>query len=190
LRARKADATFTGEGHLRQRSWVSSFRSRRSEARTRIIEAAQTERKRLERDLHDGAQQRLVALSLELGLLEERFAGDADAKAALEQTRREVTESLRELRELAQGIHPAVVTGHGLAVALKTLAARAQVPVRLTLALDARLPERQEVAAYYVVAESLTNVAKYASASSAAVEVATRGRAPRGRGRRRRHRRG
>jgi signal transduction histidine kinase len=140
-------------------------------SRARIIEAAQTERQRLERDLHDGAQQRLVALSLELGLLEERVAGDADATAALAQTRREVTESLRELRELAQGIHPAVVTGHGLAVALKTLAARAQVPVRLTVDLDGRLPERQEVAAYYVVAESLTNVAKYACASSAAVEV-------------------
>jgi signal transduction histidine kinase len=140
-------------------------------SRARIIEAAQSERQRLERDLHDGAQQRLVALSLELGLLEERFAGDADATAALEQTRREVTESLRELRELAQGIHPAVVTGHGLAVALKTLAARAQVPVRLTVDLDGRLPERQEVGAYYVVAESLTNTAKYARASSVAVDV-------------------
>jgi signal transduction histidine kinase len=140
-------------------------------SRARIIEAAQTERQRLERDLHDGAQQRLVALSLELGLLEQRFERDAEAKAALDQTRREVTESLRELRELAQGIHPAVVTGHGLAVALKTLAARAQVPVRLSVDLDGRLPDRQEVAAYYVVAESLTNVAKYAHASSAAVEV-------------------
>jgi signal transduction histidine kinase len=140
-------------------------------SRARIVEAAQTERQRLERDLHDGAQQRLVALSLELGLLEERFEADADAKAVLEQTRREIAESLRELRALAQGIHPAVVTGHGLAVALKTLVARAQVPVRLTVDLDRRLPERQEVAAYYVVAESLTNVAKYACASSAVVEV-------------------
>jgi signal transduction histidine kinase len=140
-------------------------------SRARIIEAAQTERQRLERDLHDGAQQRLVALSLELGLLEQRFEAEPDARAALDQTRREVTESLRELRELAQGIHPAVVTGHGLAVALKTLAARAQVPVRLTVDLDARLPERQEVAAYFVVSESLTNIAKYACASSAAVDV-------------------
>ncbi len=140
-------------------------------SRARVIEAAQTERQRLERDLHDGAQQRLVALSLELGLLEQRFEREPDAKAALDQTRREVTESLRELRELAHGIHPAVVTGHGLAVALKTLAARAQVPVRLTVDLDGRLPERQEVAAYYVVSESLTNVAKYACASSAAVAV-------------------
>jgi signal transduction histidine kinase len=140
-------------------------------SRARIIEAAQTERQRLERDLHDGAQQRLVALSLELGLLEERFERDPEAKAALDQTRREVTESLRELRELARGIHPAVVTGHGLAVALKTLAARAQVPVRLTVDLDGRVPERQEVAAYYVVSESLTNIDRYARASSAAVEV-------------------
>lgn len=140
-------------------------------SRARIIEATQTERQRLERDLHDGAQQRLVALSLELGLLEQRFEGDPDAKAALDQTRREITESLRELRELARGIHPAVVTGHGLAVALKTLVARAPVPVRLTVNLDGRLPERHEVAAYYVVSESLTNIAKYASASSAAVEI-------------------
>jgi signal transduction histidine kinase len=140
-------------------------------SRARIIEAAQTERQRLERDLHDGAQQRLVALSLELGLLEERFEAHPDAREALDQTRREIMESLRELRELAQGIHPAVVTGHGLAVALKTLVARAQVPVRLTVDLDGRLPERQEVAAYYVVSESLTNIAKYACASSAAVEV-------------------
>jgi signal transduction histidine kinase len=140
-------------------------------SRARIIEAAQAERQRLERDLHDGAQQRLVALSLELGLLEERFEADRDARVALDQTRREVTESLRELRELAHGIHPAVVTGHGLTVALKTLAARAQVPVRLTVDLDGRLPERHEVAAYYVVSESLANIAKYACASSAAVEV-------------------
>jgi signal transduction histidine kinase len=140
-------------------------------SRARIIELAQTERQRLERDLHDGAQQRLVALSLELGLLEQRFADEPAARDALDQTRREVTESLRELRELAHGIHPAVVTGHGLPVALKTLAARAQVPVRLIVDLDGRLPERQEVAAYYVVSESLTNVAKYACASSAVVEV-------------------
>jgi signal transduction histidine kinase len=140
-------------------------------SRARIVEATQAERQRLERDLHDGAQQRLVALSLELGLLEERFDDDPEAKIALDQTRREVAESLRELRELARGIHPAVVTGHGLAVALKTLAARAPLPVRLRVDLHGRLPERQEVAAYYVVSESLTNVAKYARATSAAVEV-------------------
>jgi len=140
-------------------------------SRARIIEAAQTERQRLERDLHDGAQQRLVAISLELGLLEERFEGDPEAKAAIDQTRREVAESLHELREIAHGIHPAVVTAHGLGVALKTLVARAPLPVRLTVDLDGRLPERQEVAAYYVVSESLTNVSKYARASSATIHV-------------------
>ena len=108
---------------------------------------------------------------LELGLLEQRFAADPDARDALDQTRREVSESLRELRELAHGIHPAVVTGHGLAVALKTLVARAPVPVRLSVQLDGRPPGRQEVAAYYVVSESLTNLARYACASSAAVDV-------------------
>jgi signal transduction histidine kinase len=140
-------------------------------SRARLVDAAQIERQRLERNLHDGAQQRLVALSLELGLLEERLESDVEARAALDQTRREVAESLRELRELAQGIHPAVVTAHGLAVALKTLAARAVVPVRLTVDLAGRLPERQEVAAYYVVSECLTNIAKYACAGSASVEV-------------------
>ena len=169
------DAVTTATGFALENARLhAELRARLEElkgSRARIIEAAQTERQRLERNLHDGAQQRLVALSLELGLLERRFEAEPDARVALDQTRREVTESLRELRELAHGIHPAVVTGHGLAVALKTLAARAQVPVRLTVDLDGRLPERQEVAAYYVVSESLTNVAKYARAASAAVEV-------------------
>jgi signal transduction histidine kinase len=85
--------------------------------------------------------------------------------------RRELTESLDELRELARGIHPAVLSGHGLAVALESVAARAPVPVKLDVTLDDRVPEAVEVAAYYLVAESLTNVAKYAEASSATVAV-------------------
>ena len=93
-------------------------------SRARVVEAAQTERQRLERNLHDGAQQRLVAMSLELTLLERRFAHDDEAKRAVDQVRRELAESLEELRELARGIHPAVVTGHGLAVALESVAAR------------------------------------------------------------------
>ncbi|HEV7642166.1 MAG TPA: histidine kinase, partial [Gaiellaceae bacterium] len=141
-------------------------------SRARIVEAAQLERQRLERNLHDGAQQRLVALSLELGLLESRLAADPAGARQLEQARRELAESLEELREVAHGIHPAVVTGHGLAVALQTLAARAPVPVRLTVDLDERLPEGQEVAAYYLVSESLANVAKHARASSVSVDVA------------------
>ena len=141
-------------------------------SRVRILEAAQAERRRLERNLHDGAQQRLVALSLELGLLETQFAGDAQSRQQLAQAREELARSLQELRELARGIHPAVVTGHGLAVALETLTARAPLPVRLTVDLDERLPEGHEVAAYYLVSESLANVAKHAQATAVTVEVA------------------
>jgi signal transduction histidine kinase len=139
--------------------------------RARILDASQSERRRLERDLHDGAQQRLVALSLELGLLEARLGGDPDARRSLSQARSEVSRSLDELRALARGIHPAIVTGHGLAVALEGLAARAPVPVHLDVQIGPDVPESIEVAAYFLVAESLTNVAKYAHASGASVAV-------------------
>jgi signal transduction histidine kinase len=141
-------------------------------SRRRVIEAGQEERQRLERNLHDGAQQRLIALSLELGLLEERVASDPEANRRLDQARREIALSLEELRDIARGIHPAVVTGHGLAVALESLAAHAAVPVRLEVDVADRMPERLEVAAYYVVSEGLVNVAKHARARSATVAVA------------------
>ena len=141
-------------------------------SRVRVIEAGQKERQRLERNLHDGAQQRLIALSLELSLLEERFAADPDARARLGQVKQEVALSLEELRDVARGIHPAVVTGHGLAVALESLAAQAPVPVRLSVAPEARLSDQVEVAAYYVVCESLANIAKHSHATSASVAVA------------------
>jgi signal transduction histidine kinase len=140
-------------------------------SRARIVEASQQERKRLERNLHDGAQQRLIALSLELSLLEEQLDGDPDASARLGLARREIAASLEELREVALGIHPAVVSGHGLEVALEQLVARAPVPIRLTVEVDGRLPDALEVAAYYLVSESLANLGKYAQASSARVEV-------------------
>jgi signal transduction histidine kinase len=140
-------------------------------SRERVIEAGQRERQRLERDLHDGAQQRLIALSLDLRLLEERLADDPDARAQIDQARREIALSLEELRDVAHGIHPAVVSGHGLAVALESLAARAPVPVRLKVDLDGRVGEPLEVAAYYVVSESLANIGKHAHASSASVAV-------------------
>jgi signal transduction histidine kinase len=143
-------------------------------SRARILEAGRTERQRLERNLHDGAQHRLVALSLQLSLLEEQLIGDRSATAQLEQARREIDTSLDELREIARGIHPAVVSGHGLAVALEQLAAGASVPVQLTVELQERLPEALEVAAYYLISESLANIGKYANASSAKVEVARR----------------
>ena len=139
-------------------------------SRARVIEEGQKERKRLERDLHDGAQQRLVALALNLRLLERRVT-DPGARAELDAAQREVDLSLAELRDLARGIHPAVVTGHGLAVALEQVAARAPQPVRLSVDVGGRLPEPVEVAAYYVVTESLTNVAKHAHASNVDVTV-------------------
>jgi signal transduction histidine kinase len=141
-------------------------------SRGRVIEAGQHERQRLERDLHDGAQQRLIALSLELTLLKEQLAGHPDAVSRLDQARGEIALSLEELRDVARGIHPAVVSGHGLGVALESLAARAPVPVQLAVDLDTRVHERIEVAAYYVVSESLANVGKHAEASSVSVDVA------------------
>jgi signal transduction histidine kinase len=140
-------------------------------SRARMIDAGQRERQRLERNLHDGAQQRLIALSLELSLLEQRLEGDSEATTRLDQARREIALSLEELRDVARGIHPAVLSGHGLQVALESIAARASVPVRLTVELDRRLQERLEVAAYYVVSESLTNIAKHAGATRATVDV-------------------
>jgi signal transduction histidine kinase len=141
-------------------------------SRDRVIEAEQKERERLERNLHDGAQQRLIALSLDLGRLEAHLSSDPDGIARLDQARREIALSLEELRDVARGIHPAVVSGHGLAVALESLAACAPVPVRLTVELDGRLHERVEVAAYYVVSESLANIGKHAQADAATVAVA------------------
>jgi signal transduction histidine kinase len=141
-------------------------------SRARIVEAGQRERQRLERNLHDSAQHRLVALSLQLSLLQEQLAADRSAAAQLEHARREIDTSLDELREIARGIHPAVVSAHGLAVALEQLAARAPVPVHLSVQIEGRLPEEVEVAVYYLISESLANIGKHAQASSATVEVA------------------
>jgi signal transduction histidine kinase len=145
-------------------------------SRARVIEAGQKERQRLERDLHDGAQQRLVALSLDLGVLESRLGGDPDANSILAKARDEVAVSLAELRDVARGLHPAVLTAHGLAVALESLAAHTTVPVRLSVDLQERVAERVEVAAYYVVSESLANIGKHARATAATVDVAHTGR--------------
>jgi signal transduction histidine kinase len=153
--------------HVELRARLEELRG----SRARIVESAQGERQRLERNLHDGAQQRLVALSLDLGLLEEQLAGDRSATERIHKARREVAASLEELREIARGIHPAVVTAHGLAVALEQLAAHATVPIYLRVKDPGRLSEAIEVASYYVVAESLTNVGKYAQASEATVDV-------------------
>ena len=144
-------------------------------SRARIVRAGDEERSRLERNLHDGAQQRLVALSLALRLVESRLDTDpAGAREMLEASAEELTLALEELRELARGIHPAILTNRGLPAALEALATRAPVPVELHSVCQDRLPPSVEAAAYYVVAESLTNVAKYAQASAAQVSVTRR----------------
>ena len=140
-------------------------------SRARMVEAGHRERKRLERDLHDGAQQRLIALSLELGVLGEGLHSDPGTQEQLDRARGEIAASLEELRAVARGIHPAVVSGHGLEVALEQLAARAPVPVRLRVTIGSRLPERLEVAAFYLVSEGLANIAKHAHALTATVDV-------------------
>jgi PAS domain S-box-containing protein len=140
-------------------------------SRARLVRAEETARRALERDLHDGAQQRLVALSVSLRLLESRMQSDRDAALELlTGAHAELAHALKELRELARGIHPAVLTDRGLRPALETLASRSPVPVDL-VAPDERLMADVEAAAYYVVAESLTNVAKYARATAVQVRV-------------------
>jgi PAS domain S-box-containing protein len=136
-------------------------------SRARIVAAGDAERRRLERNLHDGAQQRLVSLALMLRLAARRHPEDADLGSAGQ----ELTFALEELRELARGIHPAVLTERGLAPAVESLAARAPLPVEVSIDLLERLPDSVEAAAYYVVAEALTNVAKYACASVVFVGV-------------------
>jgi signal transduction histidine kinase len=140
-------------------------------SRARVIEASQKERQRLERNLHDGAQQRLIALALRLSLLERQLGDDPRAREQLTVAREEIAQSLDELRDVARGLHPAVLSGHGLTVAVESLAVRAPLPVRLHLEVG-RLPEPVEVSAYYVVSESLANIAKHAQASVADVSLA------------------
>jgi signal transduction histidine kinase len=142
------------------------------DARSRIIAAADAERRRIERDLHDGAQQRLVALALNLRMAEQRAeSGDPAAAELVRQAGEEANLALKELRDLARGIHPAILTNRGLPAALEDLAARATVPVEVTATPDGRLPDAVEAAAYFVVSECLANIGKHAQASSATVAV-------------------
>ena len=140
-------------------------------SRARLVQAGDSERRRLERNLHDGAQQRLVSLALGLRLVSTRLEPDSEEQRLLAAAREDLAASLQELRELAQGIHPAVLSDYGLGVALESVATRASLPVELTVAVDGPLAPAVEVAAYYLVCEALTNVAKYASASCASVQI-------------------
>ena len=142
------------------------------DARQRILAAADEERRRIERDLHDGAQQRLVAVTLTLRLAEARIGSDpASAAKLVAQAREEAQLAVAELRELARGIHPALLSDHGLAAALDALATRAPVPVRVSGVPSEPLCKTVEACAYFVTAEALTNVAKYAQATEAFVEL-------------------
>jgi signal transduction histidine kinase len=138
-------------------------------SRARIVAAGDQARRRIERNLHDGAQQRLVSLALYLRAA--RAAATPELGAQLDRAVAEANGALDELREIARGIHPAVLARGGLRLAVKTLARRAPVPVDVDLRVQGRLPEHVEVSAYYVIAEALTNAAKHARASAVTVTV-------------------
>jgi len=146
------------------------------QSRARVVNAAEAERRRIERDLHDGAQQRLVALAMDLGRARARFADDPEAaRAILDQAHADAKEALSELRNLVRGVHPPVLTDRGLDAALSGLAALSPVPVSVRADVAARPSASVEAIAYFVVAEALTNVAKHAQASRAEVSVTRRG---------------
>jgi PAS domain S-box-containing protein len=143
-------------------------------SRARLVSAGVAERRRLERDLHDGAQQRLVSLALLLRLAGRHVAGAPErARRELDLASRELEQALAELRELARGLHPAVLSDHGLEVALRSICDRAPLPVDLAIDVASQPSEAVQAAAYFVVSEALTNVAKYARATSAGVTLQT-----------------
>jgi signal transduction histidine kinase len=143
-------------------------------SRARIVEAGDAERRRLERNIHDGSQQKILTLSLSLQLARRRLASQADPRLTelVDQAGNLTAEILSEIRSLAHGLHPAILAEEGLGEALEWLAGSAAIPVRVEAVPDGRLPEHVEVAAYYVVSEALTNVAKHASATGASVSAA------------------
>jgi signal transduction histidine kinase len=142
-------------------------------SRQRLVTAQTEERRRLERDLHDGAQQRLVTMALSLRLARDRAAAHGDPALAeqIGGAEGELAKSLAELRELARGIHPAVLTNSGLAAALASFADRSSVPTDVRIVPEVRFPPDVEAAAYFVVSEALANAAKHAGASAATVSV-------------------
>ena len=159
-------------------------------SRIRIVEAQDHARRRIERDLHDGAQQQLVSLSLDLRLLKSKLNGNEAAAESVDALSEKLATALAELRELARGIHPVILTERGLVPAVAALAQRAPVPVEANISIHDRLTPAIESAAYFVVAEALTNVAKYAQAENVHRRPAPPGRGGQrsGRGRRRRRR--
>jgi signal transduction histidine kinase len=145
-------------------------------SRARLVEATDAERRRIERDLHDGTQQRLVSIAMSLGLLETKLpAGAAEAPALVRETREALAVALEELRELTQGIHPTLLAERGLPAALDELCRRAALPARLQLDLDRRLPNQVESAAYFFASEALANAAKHSHAHAVTVHASSDG---------------
>jgi signal transduction histidine kinase len=181
---RPAGTAFPAKSEIRLRSFAdlisqsianATAQEEMRASRARIVRAADEARQKLERNLHDGAQQRLVSASISLRLATAKLPdAPEDAQKILAGASQELTLAIDELRELARGIHPAILTEHGLGMALVGLAERAPVNVSVTNELEDRLPPDVEAAAYYVVSESLTNVAKYANASSVEVRICRR----------------
>src|SRR5580704_1077985 len=158
--------------HARLQAEVQAQLEQVRASRARIVEAGDAARRRIERDLHDGAQQRLVTLSLALGMARSQVAGsDPSLAALLEGASKEAREAIAELRELARGIHPAVLTETGLAGAIQALVERSPVATTITAVPPERFPAPIEATAYFVVSEALTNVAKHAAARNAQVAI-------------------
>ncbi|MDQ3571795.1 MAG: histidine kinase [Actinomycetota bacterium] len=175
LRAKLSAAEEVAEENLRLDAELQARYEELRASRARIVEAADAARRKLERDLHDGAQQRLVGLALSLRLARDRLESDpAHSAALLEEASAELALATDELRELARGIHPAILTDRGLAAALDALAKRAPVDVRLRHAIGERMPAAVEAAAYFVVAEALTNVYRHSGSDEAEVAVSRR----------------
>jgi signal transduction histidine kinase len=172
LRSRLSEADVVAEENLRLDAELQTRLEELRESRARIVEAGFAERRRVERDLHDGAQQRLLALALDLRLARSTLDRDPGAAAELlDAAAGGLTEATEELRELARGIHPPVLADRGLAAALDALASRSSVPVTVDADTSERPPAAVEAAAYFVASEALTNVARHANAESAAVKV-------------------
>ncbi len=162
-------------GYIREMTELKRAEAELRASRARIVEAADGERRRLERDLHDGAQQRLVNLGLTLRLARSRLeAGDAEAVSMIDEAIDQLASATAELREFARGIHPAVLSDGGLGPALTTLVEASHTPVVLIEAPEERLPAPLEATAYFVVAEALTNVARYAEAERTEVRAVRR----------------
>jgi signal transduction histidine kinase len=168
-----AQVRFPGESSEQRRARALRVRVEHlRDARQRILAAADEERRRIERDLHDGAQQRMVAVAVTLGLAEANLESDPEGAARLiAQAREEAKLAVKELRELARGIHPALLTERGLGPAIEALASRAPVPVSVSAVPAVAIGAPVESAAYFITAEALTNVAKYARASRASVQL-------------------